>query len=318
MKLIVFGFLATSIVLSASNVLAAALDGTPHRIKNARVSILLPSIYRELETGNGFGDPKTNVFYSAMESKDSIYVVLGRYLDEKFLEANGAKMVKKEEIAFGTEKAVLTLTSLNIGGTEYRQWMLLAGDNTGSLVATARYPFAADEKLSGETRERLLGLQWDRSLLLPSEIPTAYRITPSGQFALAADRKNAVCYTLEGKMPVKISRDPMFVLTQPQKADTGVIGKKAYAEKHILSFDKLANGTIDETTSITLQGMPGFETVAKGYIAKTSDTLTLYQVMLFRQDKKVITVQGMTPGDKEEKHIETFEEMARSITPVEK
>lgn len=146
---------------------------------------------------------------------------------------------------------------------------------------------------------------------LPDSAPLEFTIEPSDLLIAAPPIGGLMAFSKDGSFRQQSPGDPLFMAV-PSVSERAIDDPSDFALERL---ELTANVTIVEVSShqpISIDGLDGFETVASGQATNSDTTLTVYQVVLVKDDSYIV-LKGLVGEDGQDDYLTAFKEMARSL-----
>ena len=208
----------------------------------------------------------------------------------------------------GKRAIVLHARQTGQGGV-FKKWIVavdLAGSTT-LIVAT--YPEQYSAENEQPLRESLLGASFGD----PGDPmdALAFTVTPVDPFGVAHVMGQNMVLTDRGQFPVGES-DPLMVFGLSASEGMVVSGQESFALERFSQVAGVEKITIQETETVTIDGLSGISTTATGVGAELKTPLTIYQVMLFDGDGYCL-IQAITPSRSADTYLPLFKQIANTF-----
>lgn len=205
------------------------------------------------------------------------------------------------------------------------KWTLAFGDGEQTRLVTATFPQSRELEMSQMLRLAVLSTRPSGAAPAGPGADLPFTITDSKQLKRVPGVSRMLLYTKDGAFPPKLPDDPLFTVAPAIGEVVGSAGKRRFAEEQLRGIAQIAQLSIQSTEPIKIDGLEGFESLAKAddvaseKRAATASAgpsrqtpLTVYQVVLF-DEKWYVVMQGLVGRDRQNEYLPEFKAMARSF-----
>jgi hypothetical protein len=176
---------------------------------------------------------------------------------------------------------------------------------------TAAFPQSQEQDLSAVLKAAVLSARLGPSGPADPGADLPFTIDASEQLKLAPSVSKTLLYTKDGTAPIKSPEDPLFIAAQALGKGLAE-DKQSFAEQRLRQTAYTKRLVIESTDAITIDGVEGYELVAKAEDARSGTELVVYQVILFDQDSYVL-LQARVGAESSSTYLPEFKTMARSF-----
>jgi hypothetical protein len=223
------------------------------------------------------------------------------------LRERGARIIERSETEVNGQPGVLVHFETNVREYDSLRWSLIFGSAEQTTMVTASCPKERQARYAASLKASLL------SVCPATTDPTerlSFEITPSGPFKYSHRDGDTAIYTVKGFKPSSFS-DPRFIVT-PSEKDLQDVGRRFMTDAGI-SYSKHVRSPITQWhEEITVDGLEGFEAMARAGDRYSDTRITIYQLVLFTGDSP-ITLTGLVGTKSSDEYLPHFKEMARSF-----
>lgn len=160
-------------------------------------------------------------------------------------------------------------------------------------------------------RASLLTVTWDSEKSVSPTEGLSFTLSEEGEMKLAKRMANMLIYTKGGSMPAEGEDVPVFIIGQSiWKVSVEV--PESLARLSLLQNDSFTDIEIEQSTKVLIDSLSGYEIIAKGLDAKSSQPSTVYQAMMFEGQNYYIML-GMVGDQQREIYLPVFKEMVGSF-----
>lgn len=273
------------------------------------VKIRQPVGFKTAESFDGFEQPETISSVLSTATPGPFAEFSAAFTREQ-MEKRGWTLQGREDVTVDGLPGVLVQFDQPLSGQVFAKWSLIFGSEQRSNMVTATFPKAHAAQLSERLKASVLsarptGQAPDPAARLP------FIMGGSSKLQISPSISNAFTFTRDGKIPIQSPADPLFIATQALgKVD--IPNRREFSLQRLQQTANISGLTVQSTSAITIDGLSGFETLARARDTKTGTPLIVYQTILFPEDSYFI-IQGQVgqalPGD----FISEFKALARSL-----
>lgn len=231
-------------------------------------------------------------------------------LTESALASRGMKLLQKQRIDLHGTKATMLKVQQEANGVTYLKQMLVFGDEATAVLATGTYP-ASNSDSEAAINKALLSAYYNKQKKISAEPAVGFTVDGAGTaFKFAKSLAGSVVYTTDGKAPSEAADKAMIIIA----ASLGNTASGDQKQFSIASLQKLPEGQtnkIQSITSVTINGLSGYEIVATGK-GPNAESQLVYQVLLFKSNGEYFRLVGLT-DNKFEAHLADFKAVAQTL-----
>ncbi|HEY9872241.1 MAG TPA: hypothetical protein V6D12_02340, partial [Candidatus Obscuribacterales bacterium] len=156
-----------------------------------------------------------------------------------------------------------------------------------------------------------ISAKWQKNKVigLLADINFVVEITPN--FKVTQRLQNALLYTRSGVIPTKSPEEPIFIVA-PAISKITVQDRKQFSENRLAQTAQIENLSVETSKEISINGLSGYEIIAKASDRDTNIPLLVYQVMLFEGETYYL-IQGLVGEKLKAEYLDDFQTMARSF-----
>lgn len=292
---------------------ATARAAEPVRIEGTHVRLHVPEGFRVAAEfpGLGLDEDLTSVLVSELPVP---LAVSRRDLDEDALAHGGVILRRAAEVEVGRFSGVLVHATQRIAGIEFRKWLLLFGDETGSVLLTATTPLDLEERYQKALVETLSTAIWDPDLAATPPEGLRFRVREVAPLRIVRSSANAIVLA----DPARTGGDTLTPLV--------TVGS-SLVPVQIGDLPRFARRRLEESTSIEqieveserpreLGGLPGHEIVATARDVATRRPVRVTQ-LLASDGERYYLVQGIADAEDAASFAAPLEQVIGSFALVE-
>jgi hypothetical protein len=274
------------------------------------VEIRQPPGFEKADSFDGFGQRQTQSSILAISVPGPYSKIAAGFTLEQ-MRARGWSLRRREKIEISGMPGILVHFEQPAYGTVFLKWLVAFGDEQSTKLVTAAFPKSQEQELSAVLKAAVLSARLAPSGPADPGAGLPFTIDASEQLKLAPGISNTLLYTKDGTAPIKSPEDPLFVAAP--SLVKGLAGdKQQFAEQRLRQTASTKGLVIESTDAITIDGLEGYESVAKAEDARSGTSLVIYQAILFDQDSYVL-MQGRVGAESSDTYLPEFKTMARSF-----
>ena len=194
------------------------------------------------------------------------------------------------------------------------KWVRAIGSRSGTTLVMATMPKSEVWRFGLPLKEVIQTAEFDGEAASPeptSKLPFDITISENLKRAPISIGPMLMC-TSDGAIQASSPEQPLFVATMTPR-QIGKDDQKDYAETHLQTRTAQVKGvTIESTTAVSIDGLDGFESVAKAQDEKSGIPLKIYQAIVFDKQRYFL-IQGLVGEGLAEQYLPEFQAMARSL-----
>lgn len=274
------------------------------------IKVRKPVQFAEADSFDGFGIPQTNTTVMALSIPGPFSKVTEGFTREK-LASRGWTLHSKQDVKINGAPAILIHFEQPAAGSVFLKWSLCLGDDKKTVMVTATFPKSEKQALSDLMRAAVLSTQRIQVVAAEPGSNLPFSVVASSKLKAAPSISKSLAFTRDGAMPAKSPKDPLFFVSP--SLVTGIPkDKKAYSELRLKKTAQVKEISIQSTEPIVVDGLEGFESIARALDSDSGEPLLIYQVMLFKEGAYFVLV-GMVGAMQREEFLPEFQAMAKSF-----
>lgn len=246
----------------------------------------------------------------------SSFIELTQRYDDDGLRREGIAVSDRRQFERDGLRAVIITGEENADSRPLIKKMFMTGDVAESLVVTASYLKKDAPRIADSLEHTLRNLLWDSSRLLDHFDGIGFRLKEIPGLRVATRVSNSIIFTRDGTLPDQYYTGQMLIVGWSKGDVTKIGDKRAYAEKRFRDVALLLKAHIDNTESVTRDGVDGFETVGKGTHRHLGFEVAAYQLMLNYPDR-ILLAQGFANVKDPEAAFDQFRTIMGTISTDE-
>ena len=285
--------------------------GRPARVAGTRVSLVPPAGFTPSERFPGYVLEAEGASIIVTEFPFPLAEGLPALSDPEKLKTKAMTLLSKESVLAACAPSVLFGFRQVVSGAEFLKWVLLIGDEAGTVVVTATFPAASEGRLSAPLKRSVLTARRETSLKVSADEGLRYAVAESGVLKRAERLGNSLMFTGGGIFPSPSVDNPLFVVAQSLG---GVVtgDRRDFAERRVRQTASVSDVSVVKSEPFTAGGLGGFETFADGKDQASGRPMVIYQAVLF-DGRDYYLMQGLISRERSAEHLPSFKEMARSF-----
>jgi len=307
--------LFVSLGLALGSRFATAQDSAPQDDEY----VSFPSVGVEMKRPNGFTVAERFVGFGLEEELASILIVSlpGPYeeivkgMTEAKLATKGVLVAKREQVRVSGHDGVLLHARQRSPELDFTKWLLLLDGGASTKLITATVPTPTATFLGRTMTASLMSTRVVATTYVPPDV--GFTLTPSKvlepRTELAGVGK-VLAYV--GSGPPKAPGTPQFIATPSVGAFEGP-DREQFAVDRAMALATIGEISLQSTGPVHIDGLEGYEVVAKGKDLKTKVPLVIYQVMLFEPDGNYYLMVGIVEKKRAAKLMPAFKATAKSF-----
>lgn len=279
-------------------------------VRGTRISLIKPEGFTEAKNFPGFQQTDTGASIVVTEMP-APYSQIASTFNTKKLKNRGMTLLRRQNFTIdGYEGQLLQVTQV-AHFTTFTKWIAVFGDETETVMLVASLPQEMENTLSKPLRDSLISAKWQKNKVLDPKADLNFAIDTTPGLKFTQRVQNMLLYTKSGVIPAKSPEEPFFIVG-PAFSKIEVTDQKQFAEKRIAQTAEIKNLSIDISNEIKINGLSGYEIVARAVDVQTNMPLVVYQVMLFEGQTYYI-MQGIVGSGLKTEYLDDFHKMARSF-----
>jgi hypothetical protein len=248
------------------------------RIPGSRVSLEPPAGFSPAPQFAGFqnAELQSSIMVTELPGPAS---VMKRGMTKAALASRGMRLLESSPAGVDGQDALLLHVQQASPSGDVLKWMLIAGDNTRTVMIVGTYPQAADAAVGEAVRRSLLNVRLGIATTPPDAFEgLQFRVTPTSRLKVAGRVNNLLALSETGTMTPAKSDAPLYFVGHS-------FGPAAIADLREFSAARLGQTTRTRgITDITgrrtmLDGLEAYELEANATDAGSGRPVHIYQVI---------------------------------------
>ena len=285
----------------------------PVHVIGTKIEIVPPAGFSKAERFTGFISEETGASIMIVELPVDYSKISSGFTKEGFA-SKGMKLLNQEKASFGEFKGNLFLLSQESNGITYHKWTGAFGDEKTSYIINGAFPSELQETLSETMKQSVLSA---RITTKQGGLGSAlkFKVSSVGDMKISSEFANSLILSKGGKFPSKKPDDPRMVIAPSISYKMAIKDRKAFA---LSSFNRrpiFKDTKAQQTSSVRINGLPGFETVGTGIRTSSGKKYFLYQVVVFEKYDYYVMIGTVNVGLKSN-YLPIFRKIARSFRRI--
>ncbi len=302
------------LALLASLPVLPAGAGERVRAKGTTVRIEPPEGFVAAERFTGFQREDA-------QSSIQVYVVPGprsemaKGMTREGLASRGMTLIAATTQTVNAQDALVLHVEQDANGVAHEKWLVVAGDETVTVMLVGTTPKSADAKLRAAVRAALLGATWDAGAPTDLYEGLPFRLTPAGTITDVQRMGGNVLLTEPGRPKTGAEGHPLYLAGMSHSPVA--VGDLAEYSKSRAARTETVNAVENLRGRETkVAGLDAYEIVADAKDAKSAASLLLYQVLV-PDGKGYWLVQGLVAAERSAEWLPLFRKITESIRKQE-
>jgi hypothetical protein len=276
------------------------------------MAIAKPDGFDKAETFNGFQQPSTNSSIM-LTSMPAPFSAIKKGFNTEQLASRGLKLLSKGDVTINGQPGFLLHIAQSVSGQDFLKWIVVFGDEAQTNVVTAIFPKERSGDLGVSLKQVVLGVSIAKTNR--QDIPTLpFTLTPAPglvRVPKTAALGKVLAFTKDGRFQSTKPSDPLLI-TALSLGAVPVIDPASFATRYLYQTSYTIIEKIESTLPINLDGLDGYETIAKGTDRKTGLPIKVYQVMLFPEAGGYVIMTGLVGAENAALYLPKFKATART------
>lgn len=308
---------APALAAPAAKKPAAAKKAPPAEVKKAEarpvpgthVSLVPPEGFVEARRYSGFENASGSSGIMVVELP-AAFDTIAEAFEAGLMAKRGMKLLGKEAVTVEGGKAVLVHLEQESAGTTYRKWMLALGDEKGTALITATFALEQEARDSAPLKAAVLSARRTPHAEV-APVKPLFTLGETPGFKRAHQVQNAIIYTPDGKLEGHAPNDPLLVVA-PSLGNPGALDAKAFSEQRLQLTANVKDIVVESGAPVEIDGMKGYELVARATDVRTGAALVLHQVVVLEQNGYFI-LQGRMGEPHRQEYLPHLQATARGL-----
>ena len=290
---------------------AQAAQSTNQAIPGTRISLSPPEGFTPSSQFSGFWIEALGATVMVSEFPGPMDEAVRGFDDNGAMTARGMILLHKQKVMVGRYSGFLFHIKQLVSDTEYVKWLLLFGEGQESVMIAANLPKALEKDLSPKMKASILTATWDRDKQVSPTDGLNFTLAEKGDIRFAKRMVETLLYTKNAVFPSKSPDDPLFIVGRTVRK-VQVEDKQQFAKTRISQTASVKLTDIGEATEIAIDGLSGYEILAKAIDLSSGTPMMVYQVILYG-DQTYYLMQGLISSSRGPEYVAVFREMAQTF-----
>lgn len=275
------GMLTIHVAFGQKNITNTRTD-KHQQVAGTKVALIPPADFTPSTTFPGFQQTDKASSLMVIEAPGPFREVSQAFTPEG-LKTKQMVQITREDITINEKKGILLKTEQQAHGITYTKYVLLFGDDEGSIMINGTFPKQLPT-LEAPVKEALLSVFHDGALVVDPLASAPFAIDVQGtKLKFAASTAGALLFTPDGKVP-SLSADQTMFTAGRALGNYHAVDKKQAAITRLKQLP-LENIQFNDSQikEIEIDGLTGYAIVveANDKTSTTNDAVVVYQAMLF-------------------------------------
>jgi hypothetical protein len=299
-------------LLSISSVVPLGVsEEQPVAVTGTKVRLIPPQGFKPAALFPGYEQAETQTSIMVTELPGPFSQISTGLSNGAELKKRGLTLLSQEQPMIAGQKALLIQIQQTAYGQEFLKWILVMGNEKDTVMVVANFPKEQAKSLSEPLKRSILTTQWDQDLSVAPDQGLNFRLREQGDLKFARRISNAVLYSKGGVFPSPSVDDPIFVVA-PSFSQQTIFNPERFAQNRALATEQLTAIQIQTTKAVMIADLNGYEILARGQDKSSGTPMTLYQVILFKEQTYYV-MQGLVSVKHEAHYLLMFRAIAQSF-----
>jgi hypothetical protein len=205
--------------------------------------------------------------------------VMKRGMTRPALASRGMTLLASSTAEVDAQDALLLHVQQASSSGDVLKWMLIAGDQTRTVMIVGTYPTAAQAGVGEAIKRSLLSARWGLAVTAPDAFEgLQFRITPTARLKLAGRVNNLLALTETGTITPS-SPDAALYFAGHSIGSIEIGDLRAFSETRLAQTTRTRGITRVTGRLVTLDGLEAYELEALATDARTARPVHIYQVI---------------------------------------
>jgi hypothetical protein len=256
----------------------AVLFAQQQRVAGSRVTVSPPTGFSPARQFAGFENVDAQSAIVVTELPGSA-AVMQRGMTKAALASRGMTLIESSTPAVDGHGALLLHVRQASPSGEFLKWMLIAGDQTRTVMIVGTYPVAAATTVGEAIRVSLLGTRLGAAATAPNPLEgLRFRIPPSSRLKVAGRVGDMLALTETGSMAPS-HPDAALYFVGHSFASVAIEDLRAFSESRLNQTTRTRGITDVKGGRIRLNGLDAYELEANATDARNRRPVRIYQVI---------------------------------------
>lgn len=305
MKSFFWLFFSILYAISVSFSWAASVQGT-------RVTLAPPEGFEVSDRFPGFILKEHNASIMVTEMPGPYEPIISGFSMPEELQKQQMQKISEEILPERALPAKLIHLKQEAYETTWLKWILIMGNETGTLIVTATFLKQDEALFSAVMKEAVLSTQWNVNETKNLFDGLDFRISHINSFEVKERMGHNILLKSSKEIPDATHYPAFFVIGLSFSEQLFIQDLTVFAKKRLFQTEQVKDLWIEQEKEITLDGLKGIELIATGKHVKFPHILTLYQVVLLDKAGYVL-MQGIMEEKEKNQRLSLFQKVAYSF-----
>lgn len=303
-------WISTLCAVLASIVLASTASAAPSLVPGTRVTLEPPAGFAPAQRFPGFERPELGASIMVTELPVG-FDELRKGMTKQGLASRGMELLESRQVSIAGATADLLHVKQQAYGLEFLKWMLVAGNDSGSVMVVGTFPKAEGDSLGAAVRTAVLStsLRADGEVDPLQGLP--FGVAPGDKLKIAGRMGNMLMLTRGGTTRPTPPEDPLYVVGN-SLVDAQPDDLRAFSEHRAMQTAQTRNVRILSGRDMGVDGMQAYEIVADAEDTKSGKPIRLYQVIA-PEGRGYFIFQGLVGLDGAPEYLAEFRRVTDSF-----
>ena len=250
----------------------------PVRVPGTRVSLDPPEGYSRAQQFPGFQNAQAQSSLMVTELPGPASA-MKRGMTKEALATRGMTLLESSAVGVDGQDALLLRVRQAVESGDVLKWMLIAGDETRTVMIVGTYPKAAAAAVGEGIRRSLIGARLGLAAAAPDPFEgLGFRITPTARLKMAGRVGNLLTLTETGTVTPG-NPDAALYFAGHSLGSVEIGDLRAFSETRLAQTTRTRGITGVTGRATALDGLEAYELEANATDAQTGRPVRLYQVV---------------------------------------
>lgn len=288
--------------------MTATPDGVVH-VAGSHVSLVPPPGWEVATSFPGFQEASSGSSILVAELPGPFTEVIAGLTPEG-LASKGITLVERSDLTLDGRQALLIEGTQATAAGEVGRWLLVVGTSNLTALVNGAYP-AGDQQRRGLIEASLRSVVFDPDGSTGASDGLTFEIDPVAPLRRAGILANSLLLNTSGRIPSADPREPTLIIA-PSLGNVPVGDLETFARQRLAQLPKVANLTVTDVASVTIDGREGVELTATGKRTDDGSAISIYSVML-AGDQGYVLMVGEAATTDAATFIDVFRATARTF-----
>ncbi|MBN7816243.1 hypothetical protein [Algoriphagus pacificus] len=277
-------------------------------IKGTKISLIPPNGFTEGLNFLGFQQSASGSSIMILDIPGP-YAETSKGITKENMLSQGVEVKKIDQLTINGLPAIFATGTQNAYGNIYTKYILLFGTDNETVIINGAYPENL-KKVGDEIKKSMLTAYYEADKKINPFESLDYTIDVSEtKLKFGKSMSNSLIFTVDGQVPTT-SNDKTSLIIAKSFSEVSTEDKKLFSLNRIKQIP-IEIEDIAYTNEITIDGISGYEILAKGKGKTSNETENIYQVILF-SDKLYYILFG-TSNDETDKSLDEIKKAVKTF-----